>query len=325
MTSTAKQVPSLGELLRDFPKNWGRWGDDDEVGALNYLGPQNVLDAVALIRSGKVFTLQVPMADPKGDPIWPGDRSKPVRVNVIDKGHFLSGKMAGAPGGIEGCDDMIHCYLQGSTQYDALGHAWYGDQIYNGYDARTTIGGMTRASILPIAEKGIVGRAVLIDIARARGKESLERGETFTHHDLLAAAEAQGVEIRKRDILIIRTGWIGLFFRDPQAFYGNGKGWLEPGLTLSRELVDWFHEREIPNLVTDTMANEVTVDPATGAVLPLHIALMSYLGVTFTEIASLDQLAEDCAQDGRYEFFYAAAPLKVVQAAGSPVNPIVIK
>src|SRR5690606_20210557 len=105
-------------------------------------------------------------------------------------------------------------------------------QIYNGYDARTTIGGMTRASILPIAEKGIVGRAVLIDIARARGKESLDRGETFTHHDLLAAAEKQGVEIRKRDILVIRTGWIGLFFRDPQAFYGNGKGWLEPGLTL---------------------------------------------------------------------------------------------
>jgi kynurenine formamidase len=325
MSTTDKPVPSLGELLADYPKNWGRWGPQDEVGALNYLGPENVLAALRVIRSGKVFTLQVPMANPQGDPIWPGARSKPVRVNVIDKGHFLSGKTPPAPGGIEGCDDMIHCYLQGSTQYDALGHAWFGDKIYNGYDAKTTIGGMTKASILPIAEKGIVGRAVLLDVARLRGKASLERGETFTHDDLLAAAAAQAVEIRKRDILLIHTGWIGLYFRDQQAFYGDGKGWLEPGLTLSRPLVDWFHEMEIPNIVTDTMANEVTVDPVTGTVLPLHVALLSYLGISFTEIAALDALADDCAQDGQYECFYAAAPLKVVQAAGSPVNPIVIK
>jgi kynurenine formamidase len=325
MIEIAKKVPSLGEVLKDYPKNWGRWGADDEVGALNYLGPEQVLAAARLIRCGKVFTLQVPMADPGGDPIWPGGRSQPVRVNVIDKGHALSGKFPTAPGGIEGCDDMIHCYLQGSTQYDALGHTWFGDEIYNGYDAKTTIGGMTKASITPIAERGIVGRAVLLDIARLRGKPSLERGETFTHKDLLAAATAQKVEIQKRDILVVRTGWIGLYFRDRDRFYGSGKGWLEPGLTLSRELVDWFHSMEIPNLVTDTMANEVTVDPVTGVVLPLHIALMSNLGVTFTEIASLDALGEDCAKDGRYEFFYAAAPLKVVRASGSPVNPIVIK
>ncbi len=325
MSDIDNNVRPLGELLEGYPKNWGRWGNDDEVGALNYLGPESVVQAAKLIRSGKVFTLQVPMADPAGDPIWPGGRSKPMRVNVIDKGHFLSGKLPTTPGGIEGCDDIIHCYLQGSTQYDALGHAWIGDAIYNGYDARTTIGGMTKASILPIAEKGIVGRAVLLDIARLRGKESLDRGETFTHEDLLTAAKVQGVELRKRDILVIHTGWIGLYFRDRERFYGAGKEWLEPGLTLSRELVDWFHEMEIPNLVTDTMANEVTVDPVTGAVLPLHIALMSFLGVTFTEIASLDLLAADCAEDGRYEFFYVAAPLKVVQGSGSPVNPIAIK
>lgn len=325
MTAATRPVPSLGELLEGYPRNWGRWGADDEVGALNYLGAPEVLAAVRTVRSGKLFTLQVPMADPAGDPVWPGARGKPVRVNVIDKGHVLSGKHVAAPGGIEGCDDMIQCYLQCSTQYDALGHTWYGDQIYNGYDARTTIGGMTKASVLPIAEKGVVGRGVLLDVARLRGKDSLDRGETFTHRDLQAAAEAQGVEIRKRDILVVRTGWIGLYFRDRERFYGGSAGWLEPGLTLSRELVDWFHAMEIPNLVTDTMANEVTVDPASGAVLPLHIALMSYLGVTFTEIASLDALAADCAADRQYDFLYTAAPLKVVQASGSPANPIVIK
>jgi kynurenine formamidase len=320
-----QQPMQLSDVLQEYPSNWGRWGADDEVGALNFLTAEHVVRAAGLIRTGKVFTLQVPMANPAGDPIWPGDRSKAQRVNVIDKGHYLSGKVQPAPGGAEACDDIIHTYLQGSTQYDALGHVWIGDEIYNGYDAKTTIGGMTKASILPIAERGIVGRAVLLDIARYRGKESLDSGETFDHHDLLACAQQQGVEIRPHDVLIIRTGWVQLFFRDRDAFYGGDGGWMEPGLTLTRELVDWFHEMEFPNLVTDTIANERTIDPTTAAVLPLHIALMSRLGVTFTEIASLEALAEDCAADGTYEMFYAAAPLKVVNGAGAPVNPLAVK
>jgi kynurenine formamidase len=89
--------------------------------------------------------------------------------------------------------------------------------------------------------------------------------------------------------------------------------------------VKWFQEQEVPNLVTDTIANEVTVDPESGVTLPLHVALMSWLGVTFTEIAWLDDLAAACAEDGRYDFLYAAAPLKVVNGTGAPVNPIAIR
>ena len=82
---------------------------------------------------------------------------------------------------------------------------------------------------------------------------------------------------------------------------------------------------EIPNLVTDTIANEVTTDPVSGVTLPLHNALMRNLGVTLTEIAWLDDLADDCAADGQWTFLYVAAPLKVVNATGAPVNPVVIK
>jgi kynurenine formamidase len=93
----------------------------------------------------------------------------------------------------------------------------------------------------------------------------------------------------------------------------------------SRELVEWFHEREIPSLVTDTMGNEVTFDPATGFKLLLHCALMRNLGIAMGELALLDDLAADCAQDGQYTFLYVAAPLKIARASGSPVNPVVIK
>ncbi|GAA4682966.1 cyclase family protein [Nocardioides nanhaiensis] len=318
MTDTA---PDLTDLLADSPSNWGKWGPDDEVGSLNYLGPEQVLAAAGLIRTGKTFTLQRLIGDPKGDPVWPG-RTPATRTQIMDESTWDAADAPQFPGGLHYADDKIDAFLQGSTQYDALGHVWYGGQLYNGYDARSTVGGMEMASVEPIAQRGVVGRAVLLDMARFRGKETLESAETFTHEDLLACAEKQGVEIRPRDILVIRTNYLQRFFELGDKFY---EGFCEPGMVYSPELVQWFADMEIPNLVTDTIANEVTTDPNNGVALVLHNALMRNLGITFTEICDLESLAADCAEDGAYEFFYAAAPLKVAKGSGSPVNPLAIK
>ncbi|GAB3067731.1 cyclase family protein [Nocardioides zeae] len=314
-------APDLTELLADSPSNWGKWGPEDEVGSLNYLGPEQVVAAAGLISSGKVFTLQRLIGDPKGDPVWPG-RTPATRTQILDESSWDGEDAPAFPGGLHYADDKIDAFLQGSTQYDALGHVWYGGQLYNGYDARTTVGGMDKASVEPIAQRGVVGRAVLLDMARFRGKDTLESAETYTHEDLVACAESQGVELRKRDILLIRTNYLQLFFELGDKFY---EGFCEPGLVYSPELVQWFADMEIPNLVTDTIANEVTTDPNNGVALVLHNALMRNLGIAFTEICDLEALAADCAEDGRYEFFYAAAPLKVAKGSGSPVNPLVVK
>lgn len=312
----------LEELLADAPSNWGRWGPDDEIGAANFLTAAEVLAGVAAVRSGKVFTLQVPMGNPKGDPIWPG-RGASQRLMVIDRSHFAHDRVAPFPGGIEYADDHLSCFLQGTTHCDALGHAWYGDEIWNGYPAESTIGRMDQASVLPLAKRGIVGRGVLLDVARWRGRDYLEPGDTFDHEDLEACAAAQNVELRPHDVLVVRTGWLRRFFEvGSRDFY---KGFNEPGLTHSPALVRWFHEREVPALVTDTMANEVTIDPASGAALPLHGALMRNLGVVFMEMAWLEELGEDCVDDDGWDFLFTAAPLKVTGATGAPVNPVVVK
>ncbi|MGH9057266.1 MAG: cyclase family protein [Acidimicrobiales bacterium] len=317
------QAPSMNELLgSDSPKNWGKWGAEDEVGSLNYLTSGEVLKGVRAARQGKVFTLQVVMAKPGGDPVWPGRRGA-EKYMVLDEGDWEGDKGPQFPGGLHYADDFVTAYLQGSTQYDALGHVWYDGHIWNGYDSRTTIGGLSKASVLPIGERGIVGRGVLIDMARHRNKQWLDKGETFTHEDLMAAAKAQGVTIDKRSVLVIRTGFIEYFYTVPAAEFYDG--FNEPGLTYSRDLVTWFQDMEIPNLVTDTIANEVTYEPGSGVALPLHCALMRNLGVTLTEICHLGKLAEDCAGDGQWDFLYAAAPLKVYNGTGSPVNPVVIK
>ncbi|GAC01626.1 hypothetical protein GONAM_30_00350 [Gordonia namibiensis NBRC 108229] len=326
MTEIETAAPSMGDLLgADTPSNWGKWGPDDEVGALNYLDASEVLRGVGHIKSGETFTLQIEMGrtESPGDPLWPG-REGINRKNILDESSWDGDGAPQFPGGLHYADDTANIFLQGSTQYDALGHVWYDGKLYNGYDARSTVDALEKASVLPIAEKGVVGRGVLIDMARYRGKKYLDKGETFDHNDLEAAAAAQGVTIEPHDILIIRTGWLTYWYElnNPEEFYD---GFCEPGLTYSRELVQWFQDKEIPNLVTDTIANEVTTDPESGVALPLHNALMRNLGVVFTEIVWLEELAEACAADNRWSFLYVAAPLKVVSGTGAPVNPVVIR
>jgi kynurenine formamidase len=319
----AEKINHLEQLLENSPKNWGRWGDEDEIGCLNFLTPAEVLRGVASVRSGKVFMLGIPIGNPSGDPVWPG-RSGAIRLMTNDRSHYVAGKRAPFPGGLEYADDYITAFLQGSTQYDALGHTWYAERIYNGFDAMTTTAGLSKAGVDKLGDRGVVGRGVLIDMARHRGKTSLAVGETFTHEDLEAAASAQGVTIEPHDNLLIRTGWLKVFYdQGPEAFYGDT--FIEPGLVYSPELVSWFHEREIVSLSTDTIANEVTVDPEYGIVLPLHAALMRNLGVLFSEICWFESLADDCEADGQWTFLYVGAPLKIVGGTGSPVNPVAVK
>ena len=319
---TQAQVPSMGKFLEDAPSNWGKWGPDDELGSLNYLTPAEVMRGIQHVRQGKVITLQRPINNPKGDPVSPGRTGAKVSM-LTDESTWDKEDAPQLPGGLHYADDYIEAFLHGSSQYDALGHVWYDGQIWNGYDARTTVGGMKKASVLPIAEKGVVGRGILLDMARHRGKVTLERGETFTHDDLEACAAAQGTKIEKHDIVLVRTGFLNTFYEvSKEEFY---KGLNEPGLTFSPELIRWFQDMEIPNLVTDTISNEVTFEPNTGIALPLHCALMRNLGVALTEIIDLNKLAEDSAADSQWTFLYVAAPLKVIEGTGSPVNPVAIK
>jgi kynurenine formamidase len=319
---TQAKVPSMGEFLKDAPSNWGKWGPDDEIGSLNYLTPTEVMRGIRHVKQGKVMTLQRLINNPRGDPVSQGRTG--ARVSMLtDESSWDKEDAPQLPGGVHYADDYIETFLHGSSHYDALGHVWYDGKIWNGYDARTTVGGMKKASVLPIAEKGVVGRGILLDMAHYRGKAALGKGETFTHEDLKECAASQGTKIENHDILLIRSGFLNTFFEvSREEFYGD---FNEPGLTYSLELVRWFQDMEIPNLVTDTIANEVTLEPNTGVVLSLHCALMRNLGVALTEIIDLNRLAEDCAADNQWTFLYVAAPLKVVEGTGSQVNPVVIK
>lgn len=317
---------SLMERLQaDAPSNWGKWGDDDQVGTLNYLTDDDVLRGAQAIERGRTFTLQIPMTHGDG-PVFPG-RVATQHFMTQDEGMYWSDKAEALAGGVKYSDDVAFMYLQGTTHVDALAHAWYGDDIYGGESAKSTVHGHAHGDVSAIGERGIVGRGVLLDVGRHMGGDNgrLAPNTCINLDDLKDTADAQGVEVEERDILIIRTGSIPRFFEDePDAEWD---AMTEPGLCYSHELLEWIDTMEIPAIGSDNLAIERVVQEIDGetAIIPLHGALMRDMGVVLTEIMALEELGADSAEDGQYTFLYTAAPLKMVGGTGSPVNPIVIK
>lgn len=298
----------LGKRL----SNWGRWGNEDERGTLNLITPERLVAAAGLVRTGKVFDLGIPF-DANG-PQPGGGRINPV--------HLMSqtGDTQVFPGGFRYADDYIFMPLQGASQWDALAHVYYDDHLYNGFPARdVTVVGAERCSIDRIA-KGVAGRGVLLDIARLRGVDWLEAGAVITPDDLEAAERAQGVQVGGGDILLFRTGWRRFFLESgsPDEFMAG-----EPG--LGQDCCEWLHEREVAVVCSDNWAIEVLPGEDPDALLQVHMVLIRDMGMTLGEILDFEELAQDCAEDGVWEFLFCAPPLKVTNGVGSPINPLAMK
>lgn len=299
---------TLGARLR----NWGRWGDEDERGTLNLITPDKVVAASQLVKKGKVFDLGIPF-DVDG-PQPGGGRINPV--------HLMSqtGDAQVFPGGFRYADDYIFMPLQGASQWDALAHVYYDDQLYNGFPATgVNVVGAEHCAIDKLA-KDVIGRGVLLDIAKQQGKKWLELGEAITPDDLEAAEAAQGVKVSSGDILLFRTGWRRFFLEE-----GTATQFMEGEPGLGQECCEWLHEREVAVVCSDNWAIEVLPGQNPEAVFNVHMVLIRDMGMTLGEILDFEELAADCAEDGVYEFLFCAPPLKVTSGVGSPINPLAIK
>lgn len=302
--------------------NWGRWGDDDELGALNHVGPEQIAAAAGLVRQGKVLSLTLPY-DAAGCQVG-GMRNNPMNVMTATGTDHLSGAQDPLPGpfgaakGFGYADDMLVMHNQSGTQWDALSHIFWQGQMYNGKSAgEVTASGATYGGIEQWRDK-MVMRGVLLDVARHKGVDALEPGYAISADDLEATAAAQGVEVRKGDALIVRTG----FLEERRGNWGDYAGGPAPGMSLHS--APWLHDREIAALVSDTWGIEVRPNEV-GLFQPLHIVALVHMGLAFGEIFDLGPIGADCADDGIYEFQFVAPPLPITGAAGSPVNALAIK
>jgi len=316
LSSKKISIEEFDSLVEKY-KNWGRWGKDDQLGTLNFITPSAVTRAKSEINSGRTFSLSIPL-NSNGPQTGAMKRFNPIHLMIR---HGGDAALAGMDKQIHSADDVVLLALQCGTHWDSLAHVFHQGRLYNGYSISEVNGDGAKKNSIDLASDKIVGRGVLLDIPKLKGKKWLDHSEPITAIDLELAAEKERVEIREGDIVLVKTGQMTIAKEN-----GNWERFMSreiPGLAVS--CLEWISEHKIAAVAADNWAVEVVPYETETILLPIHILGIVYMGLTLGELFDLDGLAADCAQDARYSFFLSAQPLPLTAAVGSPVNPIAIK
>jgi kynurenine formamidase len=323
MTARKLTRQDLRDAAEKF-KNWGKWGPKDEIGTLNYTQAEDIVAAARLVKKGKVISLALNF-DQHGPQ---GAKSKYPAMGRINPVHTMLRTGTDAYSGvldhrgIRAADDMVVMPLQCGTQWDGLGHIFYENHMWNGYDCReVTSAGAQKCGIEKTKNK-MVGRGVFLDVARALGKKWLDDGYGITIADLDMTAKKQNVQVKRGDFVIVRTGQM-----EAKLEAGSWDGYPggdAPGFSF--ETLEWIKRTELAALASDTWGCEVRPNESEqGINQPWHWITIPMMGMTMGEIFYVKELAEDCAADKTYEFLFVAPALPITGAVGSPTNPLAIK
>ncbi len=278
--------------------NWGRWGKDDQIGALNLITPAKRKQAAALVKEGVSVSMAADLDTEKAV-----DNPNPFELKMLTIG-----------------SDQISANYHGiaHTHLDSLAHINDKGVFFNGYkpDAEAVMKqGHAKNSIHNLKD-GIFTRGILIDIPRLKGVPYLEPGTPIYVEDLEAWEKKAGVKVSPGDAVFVRTGvWarrkaLGPWLR------GRAEGGRDAGLDPS--VIPWLKKRDIAILGSDH-PQYVAPSPLRGAV---HDFALLYLGVHLFDNCDLEALADAAAVRKRWEFLLTAAPLAIRGGTGSPINPI---
>jgi kynurenine formamidase len=312
---TRKLVVELADRLC----NWDRWDRDDGVGALNLITPGKRLEGSAAVRSGEAFSL--------GFELRP-DLPQPPNSGRLNPVHLMTEVPGDFPAGWDGpvsADDFLSMAVHAATHWDALSHFFHRGRMYGGISAEevTATYGAKRNDIVPVARR-LVTRGVLADVARHRGLDVLPPAAGIGADELQDVLDAQRVEVRPGDALLVRTGLLGATVRS-----GAWTEFAQCGPNLPRnpgiavDALPLLHELGVCAIACDNWAVEQTTGGPPD--FPVHELALVYMGMILGENFELDALADACAADGRYDFFFAGAPLPLRGGVGGPVNPMAVR
>ena len=294
--------------LFDRVSNWGRWGADDERGALNYLTPALVAAAAGLARTGRTVSLSRSL-NTEREP----DNPEPADHRMT----MLGGREH--PEGLAFAKDYIGVdyHNDSHSHLDALCHVSYDDSLYNGLPADSVSATGATVETVEALKDGLVGRGVLLDVPRTRGVSWLEPGDSVLPGDLSESEDRQGVRVEEGDILLVRTGHATRLDELGPWDTASSKAGLHPACA------EFLSERRIAALGCD--GNSDTAPSFTeGVGFPIHVLALTAMGVHLLDYLQLDELGSACEEAGRWEFLFVGAPLRIAGGTGSPLNPIAI-
>ena len=308
-----RRLPTRDEVLAYLQdrRNWGRWGKDDELGALNLITPEKRVKAASLVRSGRSVSLSRDF--PKN----------PSPGNTYPAQHWMKTVPRGT-GGFAADYYGIFYHGVASTHLDALCHTWDENGMWNGRDPRReiTFEGAKFGSVEKWSD-GIITRGVLLDVPKYRGAAYVTQDRPVHGWELEEIAKAEGVTLEAGDAIAVYSGREAFQAAYPEKGYGLPFGQVveRPGLHAS--CLPFIRDHDVAVLVWDIW-DMMDFSP-NGYDIPwsVHGAIFAY-GVALLDNALLPPLAAACAEEGRYEFMLVIAPLKVVGGTGSPANPIAL-
>lgn len=318
-TDTRPELPSYADLplKEDLRVSWNLFGSDDSLGMLNTQTDERIANAARLITKGRMFAL---------------DRGTELMVagGLFGRSTPRHSVFATRSGGLD--DVMDNYFPQGSSQWDSLAHVpGFPGLFYNAASIDDVLRA-GRCCISAAAKKGIAGRGVLIDLAGTLYKERHDYcpGESYaiSVEDLQEAVALARLQIGVGDILLIRTGWIEWYESMPIAERQelSRSGTVSAvGLEHTERMAEYLWDSHVSAIATDCPAVEVWPPDRITPFGFLHNALIGRLGIMLGELWGLDELAADCAADGRYECFVTSAPLNIPRGIGSPANALAFK
>jgi kynurenine formamidase len=287
--------------------NWGRWGDRDTRGALNFIDQPRVVSAASLVRTGTVVSCSRPLAsEPAID-----NPGLPLHYMTDLPDDLPEGDLTGVAADFLG----MECHGEVHSHIDALCHIAYRGRLYNGWPAGSvTVAG---ASVCHLGEldRGIISRGVLLDVAAVRGVRWLTGGEVIGPQDLDEAEAAAGLSVGTGDIVLLRTGHA--LRRQVAGPWDSAheKAGLHP------RAMPWLKDREIAALGFDG-DGDAAPHACDGIRFPIHVLGITAMGLHFFDALWLEDLAAECARQQRAEFLFAAMPLRADGATGCAINPV---
>ena len=307
--------------------NWGRWGEEDKRGMINAITPEMIVKAATLIKQGKVYPLGEEMHRDVARVITPAR----VGVQVTNEGDGYD--RVTKPGDFDpkrsqGAASFTFMHNHTGTHLDTFSHVYRENSVYNNAPPPSP-GGTVHGDAASV--KSIVGRGVLLDVAKYKGQDPLPSDYWISLEDLQNTAKAQKVEIQKGDIVLVRTGWRKMWDEpgaDGRVDMAHGK-WHQPQPGIGPDSLAFFNEMDIVAVGSDNAAVEWGFPVKANYVrkafgfpaLPLHVDFLWNRGAYIIEILNLDELAKDQA----YEFLFVLSPLLLRGGIGVPVNPIAIR
>ena len=298
-------MPRTIQSYMEELSNWGRWGEEDQLGTLNLITPAKRRSAVESVVSGDIVSCGRPL-DLRQTGAVPG----PL--------HFMTSSGSRVPkAGFGSAADWLGFGVHGFdvTHLDAHSHVFWNAHMYNGRPAElVSTWHRARAGAVDIAASGIVTRGVLLDVPRLRGVPFLEPGTAIGPVELDVCADDQGLRLEEGDAVLVRTGSSTSTLDDFNARASAG---------LHASTLPWLHSNGVALLVSDGV-NDVQPSGVPSIYLPVHAVGMVAMGLWLIDNATLEALAARCLDRQRWDFLLTCSPLPIERATGSPVNPVAL-